>query len=345
MEAVVEPMRAEAGSEFGDNAPARDLDVTVLCGGPGAERDVSLNSGRAVAAALRRMGHRVKLDDVRPDDISALDRPGIDLAFIALHGTWGEDGRLQGVLDERGVPYCGSGPEASALAMDKARAKERCRRIGVPTPEWVVIDGAGAFDELEPRAGSGRVVGQWAPPAVVKPVAEGSSVDCYIARDPETLEDRVRHVAGVHGACMIEEYVEGLELTVGIVGGRALPAIEIRTKRDFYDYEAKYLDDDTEYLFEIDLPAGVLARLAEQSLAVFEALGCRDFGRVDWMVPRPGDAVPQFLEVNTIPGFTDHSLLPKAAAEAGLDFDRLCQRIVELAWARTIAWRRDSNGC
>lgn len=295
------------------------FDITVLAGGPGAEREVSLDSGRAVYEALRRLGHRVTLSDVGPDDLLALDRPA-DFVFIALHGEFGEDGTVQAELDARGLRYCGSGAAASRLAMDKLRAKRAFEASGIPTPPYEVVD----------RATLTGLSSRFSLPAVVKPVASGSSVDTTIVRTRRELDRDATVVIDKHGSALVERYVAGPELTVGILGDLALPVCEIRTRRAFYDYQAKYIDDDTQYLFDLELPAELLERVQTLSLAAHLALGCGVFSRVDWMVDG-GTLEPYVLEVNTIPGFTSHSLLPKAAARVGLSFDQLCRRIVELS--------------
>lgn len=301
------------------SATLETLDITVLAGGPGAEREVSLNSGRAVYEALMRLGHRVALCDISPDDLSALGRP-VDIIFIALHGEFGEDGELQAELDARGLPYCGSGAAASRIAMNKAAAKRCFQRHGIPTPPYEVID----------RYNLAGLTSRFAAPAVIKPVAEGSSVDTRILRTPGDLQTVAAELVGRYGQALVERYVAGPELTVGILGEEALPVCEIRTNREFYDYEAKYIDDDTRYLFDLDLPPTLLKRVQVLSLAAHDALGCSVFSRVDWMVDAE-TLEPFVLEINTIPGFTSHSLLPKAAARIGISFDQLCQRIVELS--------------
>ncbi len=303
-------------------AVERCLKITVLSGGPSAEREVSLASGRAVADALESRGHHVHRADIAPKRLKALDLPA-DLVFIALHGTFGEDGQLQQILDHRGKRYCGSGAAASALAMDKVAAKGRFIEAEVPTPR---------FDVVTPGR-VGMIPEAWSMPVVVKPVAEGSSVDCQIVHDPEALQPVLQAMTRCYGRCLIEEYIDGPELTVGVLGSEALPTIEIRTARQFYDYQAKYLDGATEYVFDIDLPTPLLEEIQALSVRAHQALGCRDFSRVDWMVDARTQR-PYALEVNTIPGFTDHSLLPKAARRAGLSFADLCQRIVELACER-----------
>lgn len=298
------------------------LKVTVLSGGPGAEREVSLKSGRAVAEGLRRAGYEVTLADIDPDHLDALDLPA-DMIFIALHGTFGEDGQLQRILDQRGLTYCGSGAAASALAMDKLSAKCRFVEHRVPTPAFDVV----TADRVE------RICAQWTAPVVVKPVCEGSSVGCRIVRQQEELRPILTDTIQQYGRCLIEKFVAGPELTVGVLGDEVLPPIQIRAAGEFYTYEDKYLVDTTEYLFDIALPPATLAEIRALSLRAHQSLGCRDFSRVDWMVDaRTGQ--PYALEVNTIPGFTDHSLLPKAAARAGYDFSGLCRRIVELAMTR-----------
>lgn len=295
------------------------LDVTVLAGGPGAEREVSLNSGRAVGDALRRLGHRVELCDIGPTDLSALDRPA-DFVFIALHGEFGEDGALQAELDTRGLRYSGSGATASRRAMDKVESKRCFERVGLPTPPYELVTHAG-IPGLATRINL---------PVVVKPVSSGSSVDTSIVRTSKALEDAASAVVAKYGMALVEEYISGPELTVGVLGDEALPVCEIRTEREFYDYQAKYVDDNTQYLFDLDLPSELLKWVQRFSLAAHRALGCRVFSRVDCMVDA-ASMKPYFLEVNTIPGFTGHSLLPKAAARIGLTFDSLCQRIVELS--------------
>ncbi len=315
-------MTAQASTSNENAASGRTLEVAVLMGGPSAEREVSLASGRAVADALESVGHRVRRVDIRPDDLSGLAQP-FDVAFVALHGTWGEDGQLQAILEQRGVRYTGCGPEASALAMDKVRTKRRLEEVGVPTApfEHVTIETA-------------EQVGRSFPvPAVVKPVSEGSSVDCLIAKDRATLVNAVARLTDGYGQALVERYLGGAELTVGVLAGEALPVCQIRPAAEFYDYHAKYQADTTEYVFDIGLPDEALTRVQHDSVRAFEAAGCRDMARIDWIVESTtGEAF--CLEINTIPGFTDHSLLPKAAARAGIDFAELCDRLVRMAMDR-----------
>lgn len=304
-------------------ATARNtLRITVLMGGPGSEREVSLESGRAVADALESLGHRVSRSDINPADLRALDREA-DVVFIALHGEFGEDGALQRILDQRGIRYVGSGPDASKLIMDKIRTKEALLAAGIATPGHQHV----TRGQMHPSPSCYTL------PAVAKPVSGGSSVDVTISRHSLQLLAGVERLVAKYGECMVEDFIHGPELTVGILGEKALDPLLIRTSRDFYDYRAKYHDSDTEYLFDIGLPKTLLAQVRRDSLRAHHALGCRDFSRVDWMVDeRTGRA--WCLEVNTIPGFTGHSLLPKMAARSGLGFPALCQRIVELAMQR-----------
>jgi len=293
------------------------LDITVLAGGPSLEREVSLNSGRMIRDALVRLDHRVTLRDIMPDDLAALDVPA-DVIFIALHGEFGEDGQLQRILEQRRLTYTGSGPEASALVMDKVGTKARLIEHGIPTP---------GFDVIKP-ARVATAVRSFSHPVVVKPRDSGSSVDTFIADDAHEFQAALNAVVGNYGVALVEDYIAGPELTVGILQDRALPPCEIRTRRRFYDYQAKYVDDDTQYLFDIDLPRDLLSRVQTMSEAANQALGCRDFARVDWMIDRH-TLEPYIIEVNTIPGFTSHSLLPKAAARVGISYEQLCQTIIE----------------
>ncbi len=297
----------------------KQLTITVLSGGPSDEREVSLASGAAVAAALNTLGHRVTVCDISPEDLSAIDRPA-DVVFIALHGAFGEDGTVQALLERRGIPFVGTGSLGSELAMDKAKSKARFLAAGLPTPAY----------EVARSRRIAEIVQRWRMPVVVKPVRSGSSVDTHLVHDHTRLHTVLKDVTAKHGEALIEELVEGPELTIGVLGRTALAPIEIRTSRDFYDYQAKYIDADTQYLFDTGLPSELLADMQTMSLRAGDALGCRGFYRVDWMVDRI-TYEPYILEINTIPGFTSHSLLPKAAARAGVTFAELCQRIIELA--------------
>lgn len=301
------------------------LAITVLSGGPSAEREISLESGKAVAAALASLGHTTHVEDISPENLAALARD-VDCVFIALHGTFGEDGQVQQILEKRNLAYVGSGPDACALAMDKAAAKARFAEVGLPTPRFAVATVETIRESM---------VG-WSLPVVVKPVKEGSSIACHIVRDFTQFRPALESVIDSHGACLVEDFVPGREITVGIVGDRPLPPIEIRTRRDFYDYTAKYVDEDTAYVFDIDLPDELMGRIVEMSLQAHQALGCRDFSRVDWRVDDQA-LRPWLLEVNVVPGLTAHSLLPKAAEKAGLSMATLCRHLVDLSIKRKFA--------
>jgi len=305
----------------------RPLEITVLTGGPSSEREVSLDSGRAVAEALRRCGHHVTAADISPDDTSALGRAGLDAVFIALHGAFGEDGQVQRLCEARGLTYVGSGPDASQRAMDKDASKRTFRQAGLATPDWALIE---ASQTASQRADAAAGV---PPPCVVKPVDSGSSVDVYVARDGEAQAEALELLLDKYGRAMIETFISGREVTVSVLGRQPLPVLEIRPAEEFYNYRAKYSDDRTEYLVNPDLPPAVTRNLQAAGLKAHQVLGCRDFSRVDFILD--GNAVPWVLEVNTIPGFTSHSLLPKAAAAAGISFEQLCDRIVRLAMDRS----------
>ncbi len=299
--------------------PRRHLRVTVLCGGPSAEREVSLDSGRAVADALRQRGHDVFVSDIGPDDLAALDHP-TDVVFPALHGPFGEDGTLQRLLEERRIPFVGSGSRASAIAMDKVATKLHAIGAGVDTPRFEAWD----HETLARRQDTDVPL-----PVIIKPVNQGSSVGMLLARTMADFSGMVRQVVSQFGRALVEQFVDGDELTVGIVGPATFDPVRIRTKAEFFDYEAKYHDDTTEYLFDTGHPESVLTRARDWSRRVFDRIGCRHLSRLDWMVDRGGRL--WFLEINTLPGFTGHSLVPKAAARAGIPFDELVERLIGMA--------------
>ncbi|MEX2671565.1 MAG: D-alanine--D-alanine ligase [Phycisphaeraceae bacterium] len=290
------------------------MKILVLKGGPDRERGVSLKSGAAVAAALREAGHEVVEADITPDDLSALDE-SCDVVFPVLHGNWGEGGPLQRLLEERGLRYVGCGPEAAARAMDKGEAKRAAAAAGVPTP---------AYEQLE--VGKSMTL---APPLVLKPTAEGSSFGVAICQTAEEVERTRTEMQKQFPVVLAEQFVKGRELTIGIVDQQLLPAIEIVPAEGFYDYRAKYEANDTGYRFDVDLLAAVLERMGRDALAVFNEIGCRHLGRVDFIVDDAGGH--WFLEINTLPGFTDHSLLPLAAKQAGMAMPELCDRLIRLA--------------
>jgi len=293
--------------------------VTVLLGGPSAEREVSLRSGAAVARALRAAGHVVHEVDPVPGDLRI--PAGTEAVFLALHGTYGEDGTVQSELEQLGLPYTGCGVAASLFAFDKVVTKRRCLNAGVPTARFEVFNSAAAAWP----AG-------WNPPVVLKPTRQGSSVGLQFvdsASDfPGALAESLRH----GGEVVMEERIVGRETTVGILDGQALPVVEVRPKSGAYDYANKYTAGCTDYFCPAGFDAATTARIQSAALGAFHAVGGRDYARVDVMVRADGQ--PVVLEVNTLPGMTETSLLPKAAAAAGLDFQALCQRMLDLALRR-----------
>jgi len=311
-----------------DKSPRHEkMKVAVLRGGVGREREVSLESGRCVAEALREGGLDVVVSDIRPDDMQILDSTDVDVFFLALHGEFGEDGQLQQVFEDHGLVYTGCGPTASRLAFDKMASKRLFRAAGVAVPA-VVEFGPGA----DPSGLDAQLKGL-GKRFVVKPLRQGSSVGVHMVNSRDEAVATACAVREEFGDCMIESFVEGREVTVGVLGRQPLPIIEIRSKTGFYDYHAKYVDDRTEYLFDTIDDEAVQTRVADAAMACFDALGCRDFSRVDFIVSREG--TPHALEVNTIPGFTTHSLLPKAAGKIGLSMSELCVQIVETTVTRS----------
>jgi D-alanine-D-alanine ligase len=297
--------------------------VGVLLGGISAERDVSLKTGEAIVEALRARGHDVVPIYVDRDIDRVLRATPIDVAFIALHGKYGEDGCVQGLLELLGIPYTGSGVLASALAMDKLKAKELFRLHNVPTPPYYEVAGTVTNAELEERHGS------FGFPVMVKPRREGSSVGVSRANDFSELRQAIDAAAKHDEGVLVERLVRGKEVHVGILNGRVLGAIEIVPKRPFYDYQAKYTKGMSEYYFPARLAPtryqGVL-RLAERA---HQALGCTGATRVDMIVTEGENEY--VLEVNTLPGMTPTSLLPKIAAGCGIDFGTLCEEILKTA--------------
>lgn len=301
------------------------IKVAVLTGGIGSERDISLQSGECVGEALKEAGFETVTADIRPDNLEILDDKSIDVFFPALHGIFGEDGQLQQILEDRSLLYAGSGSIASKLAFDKMASKMIFEDVGVSTPSAVEFDSETNIELLEEQ------LLNLANKYVVKPIRQGSSVGVSIVSTPQEAIDMAKETYREFGDCMIEEFVPGEELTVGILDGQALPIIEVRVKSSFYDYHAKYLDEQTEYLFDTVTDATIAANLNQAAIDCFNTLGCRHFARVDFLLGF--DRIAYVLEVNTIPGFTSHSLLPKAAAKAGLSMSDLCSNIVEAAYS------------
>lgn len=294
--------------------------VAVLMGGRSAERPVSLRSGERVLAALKAQGIDAHAFDPKEHGIEALSRERFDRAFIILHGRYGEDGTIQGALELLGVPYTGSGVLASALAMDKWHAKLVWQACGIPTPRSELLARDSDMQAVVTRLGL---------PLMVKPANEGSSIGMTKVKSARELPEAQALAANYDSVVIAEAFVNGVELTVGILGDKPLPPIKLETPREFYDYEAKYETDDTRYVIPCGLPPDAERIVQDEALFAFKTLGCSGWGRVDLMLDLSGK--PYFLEVNTSPGMTDHSLVPMAARHAGLSFEDLCLKILESA--------------
>jgi len=292
--------------------------TAVLMGGLSAERGISLKSGAMVLDGLLEAGVDAVAIDAGRDLLDQLKQVDPDRAFVVLHGPWGEDGVVQGALETIGLPYTGSGVLGSALAMDKLRSKQVWDSVGLPIPEYAVIRDA---DELP------GVLERHALPLFVKPDAEGSSIGVTKVETPEQLRDAYDKAAAFGGPVLAETFIGGPELTISLLAGEALPAIRLETPRTFYDFEAKYESDSTLYHCPSGLDADLEAALQQLSLDAFRALDCSGWGRVDLMLDEAMN--PYLLEVNTIPGMTDHSLVPMAARTAGMSFSELVVKILE----------------
>jgi len=296
------------------------LNLTVMLGGPGAEREVSLHSGAEVAKALRSLGHQVQELDPRNDKWKL--SKGTQVVFLALHGTYGEDGTVQRRLDELGVPYTGCDAEASRIGFDKFLTKQRCVAEGIPTARFVLIDSPAASWPIG-----------WNPPVVLKPARQGSSVGLQFVERVSDWSKALAEAMRFDSQVLMEEKISGRETTVGILGEETLPILEVRPKTGVYDYQTKYTAGTTEYFCPAEFDEATTARIQKAAMGAFKAIGGRDYSRVDIMVRPNGE--PVVLEVNTLPGMTDTSLLPKAAAAAGINYPELCQRMVELALKRS----------
>ena len=302
-------------SEFGK--------VAVLFGGTSSEREISLLTGRAVHAALQRSGIDAYAVDPREKALQELVDEGFDRAWVALHGPGGEDGTVQGALECLGIPYTGSGVLGSAVCMDKLRTKQLVSSVGIATADFVVLRDERDFDLALTRLGL---------PMFVKPATQGSSVGMSKVERPEDLPVAFAAAAATDPCVLAEAYISGAEYTVGVLAGEALPSIRIRTTQTFYDYQAKYFRDDTQY----DCPSGLSAEterhLAALALGAFDATGASGWGRADFMMDSTGR--PLLLEINTVPGMTDHSLVPMAARARGMSFEQLVWRVLETSFTR-----------
>jgi D-alanine-D-alanine ligase len=299
------------------------MKITVLYGGPSAEREVSLVSGKAVIDGLKSMGHEVFGSDISPTDLAGLSHPA-DVIFPVLHGQFGESGELQEILEQRGLAFVGSGSKAARLGMDKVQTKRAWEKAGLPTPAYKVIQRG---EKVDVAPGS----------CVVKAIDSGSSIDVYVCKAPAELPAQVHQaidaILAKHPAVLVEQFIEGPELTVGLLEEKPLAPIRIVPKSSaFFDYQAKYKANDTEHRFDTGLPKDVVERCKELARQANEVVGARDLARIDIMLD--ADHNPYLLEINTIPGFTPKSLLPEAAAHAGIAFGPLVDRLVRRAYQR-----------
>ena len=292
--------------------------VAVLMGGTSAEREISLKSGAAVLTALQQRGVDAHPVDVGADVMVQLQSGEFDRAFVMLHGRGGEDGTMQGALELLGLPYTGSGVLASAVGMDKWRTKLLWQAAGLPVPDYVLLESKTDFGAVEQQLGL---------PLFVKPANEGSSVGISKVIEAGELASAYRVAAQHDSLVLAEQYIGGGEYTVAILGEQVLPVVKIEPSGEFYDFESKYLSDDTRYLCPCGLSAEQEAGMQTLARKAFEVLGCRGWGRIDILLDEAGSAF--LLEANTLPGMTDHSLVPMAARAAGIAFDELVWRILE----------------
>jgi D-alanine-D-alanine ligase len=297
--------------------------VAVLMGGHSSEREISLLSGKAVLAALRRRGVDAHAFDPAERPLEDLKREGYTRVFIALHGRYGEDGTVQGALELMNIPYTGSGVMASALALDKWRTKLVWIGAGIPTPRYELLTEQSDFAGVAKRLGL---------PIIVKPVCEGSTIGLTKVTVANDLEKAYRTAAEYDRLVLAEEFIAGRELTVAILGDRALPIVRVAPAVELYDYQAKYFSDDTKYFCPSGLSDQDEKAIQSQALEAYRLIGCEGWARVDVILDAAGK--PHFLEVNTAPGMTNHSLVPMAAKQAGIDFDELVMRILATSEVR-----------
>ena len=295
------------------------LNIVVMLGGPSAEREVSLRSGAAVARALRSLGHAVS--EVDPREGKFILPPKTDVVFLALHGTYGEDGTVQAELEKLGVPYTGCDATASRIAFDKILTKEKCLAANVPTARFITV-----------RSAASELPKNLTLPLVAKPSRQGSSVGLQFIERADEWPKAIAEALKFDSEVLVEEKIIGRETTVGILDGQVLPVVEVRPKSGGYDYQNKYMSGATDYFCPAEFPAATTEKIQGAALGAFRAVGGRDYSRVDVMVRADGS--PVVLEVNTLPGMTETSLLPKAAAAAGISFAELCGRMVALARKR-----------
>jgi D-alanine-D-alanine ligase len=303
------------------------LKVAVLMGAVGAERQISLQSGKSIVDALKRTKLMEVVErDYQPQKPEILDDRSITIFFLAFHGEFGEGGDMQEICEKKELLFTGCDSKSSRLAFDKAACKRALKQANLPVPDAIEIKDAGrlAAVDLELKTMGNKFV--------IKPLRQGSSVGVEVVEGAENTKIAANKCLANFGDCIIEKFIAGREITVGILENITLPVIEIKTTHQFYDYDAKYNDDTTQFLFDTISEEKILQRINNTALKSFSALGCRDFGRVDMILD--ANNIPYVIEINTIPGFTTHSLLPKAAAKAGIDMSQLCLRIIKAAIKR-----------
>jgi len=301
----------------------KNIKVAVLAGGISNERDISLQSGKTIADALVQAGLDVISSDIAPDMLDILDDRSIDVFFLALHGKFGEDGELQEILEQRDLCFAGSGSTASKIAINKIACKEAVQITGIALPLHISVQDSDSTEHLI------ELIRQLGTKVVIKPIADGSSFGVRILDDAKTAAEAAIETSEKFGDCMVEQYIPGREITIGILNGKPLPIIEIKSKHTFYDFDAKYLDGNTEYLFDTIKDKKLIENISTLAVECFNVVGCSHWSRVDMMLSE--DNVPYFLEINTLPGFTSHSLVPMAANKAGLTNAQLCLEIVNAA--------------
>ncbi len=309
--------------------------IAVLMGGISPEREISLQSGKAVASALRKTNNNVIEIIVEDERVDELDNYEIDVAFIALHGRFGEDGGVQKVLESKGIPYTGSGVYASRLAMNKLESKNIFKRNNIPTPDYLTVSAVQSITEIMEKVERLKL------PVVTKAISNGSSVGISIIKEYDELQKGIDYAGSFGKEILIEKYIEGRELTVGILNGTPLPVIEIKPALKFYDYDSKYKDKRTQYVIlkssdvssEESLFHSVYTSIQELATRAHDSLGCRGISRVDMILSKDGQIY--VLEVNTIPGLTERSLLPKAASAVNIGFTELCNMVINTAFKPT----------
>ena len=299
----------------------RKLKIIVLAGGISTEREISIQSGKCVAEALTEVGHDVLVADIAPDKLDILSEPDVDVFFIALHGEFGEDGQIQEILEERNLCYTGSNSHTSRIAINKVTANQYFANAGVAVPKGIEFTTEATVDGIKSIS---------VDKLIVKPITHGSSVGVKIVDNTQAALDEAEDCYKKYGDCMIEQFIAGREITVGVLNGQPLPIIEIRPKVGFYDFHAKYIDDNTEYLFDTINDKAIVEKVSQDAVACYNSIGCWHAARIDFILTDEGRAYA--LEINTIPGMTTHSCVPKAAAKTGISMPQLCSDIAMQAF-------------